>query len=241
MILLTGMRYPTHLMCALTATETSGGCQDDSVMKVIVYPSPVADFSANSYNQCFPGHQYILTNNSAIYSGAMQYLWRFGDGVTDTAANPVYKYATYGKYTVKLNIDAAGGCKDSTSHDIELYPVPDADFSVQGVCQDLRVPVINRTTNISQSTVNYFWDFGDGHLDNAYTPSYAYTTPGNYTVTLRVSTAQCPVSFNSTSKQVAIERQITGITYPDKDAAFNFAEPFTGQEYRYKNYLDAGK
>lgn len=215
---------PDTFSVRLIATETNGGCWDDSVMQVIVHPSPVADFTANSYNQCFPGHDYILTNNSTIYSGAMQYLWTFGDGTSDNVQNPTHKYARYGNYTIKLLIDAAGGCSDSVSRNVEIYPVPDADFSVQSICQDLRVPVINRTTNISNSTVNYFWDFGNGHLDNVYTPVYAYTTPGKYTITLRVSTAQCPVSFNSISRDVVIERAITGITYPDKDAAYNYNE-----------------
>lgn len=208
----------------LTATETNGGCYDDSVIQVVVHPSPTAGFTANSYNQCFPGHNFILQNNSAVFSGTMKYYWTFGDGLSDTLLNPSHIYNTYGKYTIKLLVDAGGVCKDSMSKNVELYPVPQPDFTVQGVCQDLRVPVINRTTNISNSTVNYFWDFGDGHLDNVYTPAYAYTTPGNYTITLRVSTAQCPVNFNSISKDVTVEKTIPGITYPDKDAAYNYNE-----------------
>jgi gliding motility-associated-like protein len=210
----------------LTATETNGGCSDDSVMQVVVHPSPIADFNANSYNQCFPGHNYLLTNNSSIYAGTMKYLWTFGDNKSDTVAQPSHIYSTYGKYTIKLLINApAGGCADSLSKDVELFPVPEADFSVRSVCQDIRVPVINRTFNNSTSTVNYYWDFGNGHLDNSHTPVYSYTQPGPYTITLKVSTAQCPVSFNTKSVIADIERQIPGITYPDKDAAFNYAEP----------------
>jgi gliding motility-associated-like protein len=216
---------PDTFLVRLTATETNGGCADDSVMQIVVHPSPVADFSANNYNQCFPGHNFIFTNNSSIYAGVMKYLWTYGDGKSDTAFQPSHIYSTFGKYTIKLLINTpAGGCTDSLLKDVELYPVPDADFSVRGVCQDIRVPVINRTFNNSNSTVNYYWDFGDGHLDNAYTPAYNYTQPGPYIITLKVSTAQCPVSFNSKSVNVDIERMIPGITYPDKDAAFNYAE-----------------
>ena len=200
----------------------NGGCTDDSTLQVVVNPSPVADFSANNYNQCFPGHNYILTNNSSIFSGAMQYLWSFGDGMYDTVPSPSHIYKKYGNYTIKLLADFGGACQDSISKNIEIYPVPQPDFSVQSVCQDLRVPVINRTTNISNSTVNYFWDFGNGHLDNAYTPMYTYTQPGNYSITLSVSTAQCPTSFNAVTKSVVVEQAIPGITYPDKDAAYNF-------------------
>ncbi len=219
-----GYTIPDTFNVRLTATAISGGCADDSIMQVVVHPSPVASFIFNSNPQCFPGHQFVMANNSSIYSGTVQYAWSFGDGITDTAANPIHKYGTYGKYTVKLNIDAAGGCKDSLAKPIEIFAVPDADFSVQSVCENLRIPVINRTTNNSNSTVNYFWDFGNGHLDNVYTPVYTYTTPGSYALTLRVSTAQCPVSFNSITKSVVIERLIPGITYPEKDAAYNYNE-----------------
>jgi len=209
----------------LTAMETNGGCTDDTVMTVIVHSSPVADFSANSYTQCFPGHNFVLTNNSTIYNGNMQYYWTFGDGLSDTIPNPSHIYNRYGKYTIKLALDAAGGCKDSLSKDIEIYPVPDADFSVTGVCENVRVPVINRVTNISSSSVNYYWDFGNGYLDNNKTPQYSYPAAGRYTITLKVSTAQCPVSFNSKSMDVLVDAPVKGIVYPDKDAAFNYNEP----------------
>ncbi len=208
----------------LTAKENNGGCSDDSTMQVVVNPSPIADFTANNYTQCFPGHNFILQNNSTVFSGSLTHYWTFGDGLSDTATNPSHIYKTYGPYTIKLVTDYGGLCKDSISKNVEIYPVPAADFSVQSsVCQDLRVPIINRTTNISNSTVNYFWDFGNGHLDNAYTPVYTYTTAGNYTITLKVSTAQCPVSFNTISKTVSIEPKIAGITYPDKTAFYNYA------------------
>lgn len=214
----------------LTATAANGGCTDDSIMQVIVNPSPVADFSINNSMQCFPGHRYVVTNNSSILNGNMQYFWAFGDGLSETIANPNHTYITHGKYTISLRVDATGGCKDSLSKNIEIYPVPDADFSVQPVCENLRVPVINRTTNISTSTVNYLWDFGDGHLDNTATPIYSYPAAGRYTIKLTVSTAQCPVSFKLKSINVIIDAQAKGITYPVKDAAFNFNEPLQARQ-----------
>ena len=46
--------------------------------------------------------------------------------------------------------------------------------------------------------------------------------PGNYSITSYVGTAQCPTSFNAVTKTVVVEQAIPGITYPDKDAAYNF-------------------
>lgn len=45
---------------------------------------------------------------------ADSYAWEFGDGATDTAANPVHVYAEFGTYTVKLTATNAGGSKTFT-------------------------------------------------------------------------------------------------------------------------------
>jgi gliding motility-associated-like protein len=215
---------PGTYLVKLTAKETNGGCTDDSTFTVVVDPSPVAGFSVNANPQCFPGHQFVFTNNSSIYAGTMQYSWDLGDGITKTSADVTYKYAKAGNYTVKLLLDAVGGCKDSAYKDIIVHPVPSADFTVLPVCVNLPVPVYNRTFNNTNSTVNYLWDFGDGHTDNVKTPQYSYPVAGNYLLTLSVSTAQCPVSFDTKTVKVTIEDQVKGIVYPDKDAAFNYPE-----------------
>lgn len=219
---------PGTYTITLTATAP-GGCGNDSSFTVTVYPSPIAGFGINNNPQCFPGHQFVLTNNSTIYSGAMQYNWNMGDGTINTTTNVNYKYANAGSYTVKLLVDAAGGCKDSTLLDVIVHPVPSADFSIETVCENLRVPVYNRTFNNTTSTVNYFWDFGNGHLDNTKTPTYSYPVGGKYSVSLSVSTAQCPVSFDTKIIDVTIDVPEKGIVYTDKDAAFNFPEPLTAR------------
>jgi gliding motility-associated-like protein len=208
----------------LIAKETNGACIDDSVITVKVDPSPVAAFSVNTNPQCFPGHQFVFTNASIIYAGAMQYTWNMGDGNIKNSADVTYAYTKAGNYTVKLLLDAAGGCKDSAYKDIIVHPVPAADFSIQNICVNLQVLLNNRTLNNTASTVNYLWDFGNGHMDNIKSPVYSYPLAGTYPVTLSVSTVQCPSSFNTKTTNVVIDAVTKGITYPVKDAAFNFPE-----------------
>lgn len=43
-------------------------------------------------------------------------------------------------------------------------------------------------TNCSENAESYAWDFGDGNLSNEESPTHAFTSPGNFTVTL-VTTA----------------------------------------------------
>lgn len=203
----------------------SAGCTDDTTFQVTVQDGPAAAFTANNYGQCLPGNQFILQNNSTVASGTLNYLWSFGDGNTTTVKDPVHTYSSYGRFNIKLLVDAGGVCFDSVTKPFDVFMVPQPDFSVQPVCQDLRVPVINRTSNITNAAINYIWDFGNGHIDNVTTPVYSYSNPGVYTITLTASIPQCPAVVNSISKNVVIERRIIGISYPDKDAAYNFNEP----------------
>jgi gliding motility-associated-like protein len=216
---------PGTYLVKLTARETTGGCTDDSTFPVIVHQSPVPAFGINNVIQCFPGHQFLYTNGSSILSDTLLYVWSMGDGINKTTKDVTYNYTQAGNYNVKLVVNTPFGCKDSVVKIILIHPVPDADFTIKPVCENLELPIINRTFNNSSSTVNYLWDFGNGHLDNVRSPVYAYPAAGTYPVTLSVSTAQCPVSFTTKTIEVTIQDQLPGIVYPDKDAAFNFNEP----------------
>ena len=217
---------PGNYSVKLTATASTGGCVDDSSITITVNPSPNAVFSINNNVQCFPMHVFNLSNSSTITTGGIQYRWDFGDGKSDTATFLNYTYNTAGNYTIKLITTAAiGGCKDSMNRNVMVHPTPVADFTIRQVCENLLVPVINRTINNTSSSINYLWDFGNGYTDNVKTPSYSYPFAGTYPVKLVVSTQQCPVSFDTKTINVTIDAAAPGIRYPLKDAAFNFPEP----------------
>ncbi|MBP6025270.1 PKD domain-containing protein [Ferruginibacter sp.] len=216
---------PGTYVVKLTAMETNGGCTDDSSYTVIVNQSPIADFTINNNTQCFPGHQFLLTNGTTILSDTLLYTWTMGDGVINTAKDINYSYVKDGSYTIKLVAATLFGCQDSIVRNVTVHPTPRADFTIRPVCENLQVPIINRTFNNTQSTINYLWDFGNGHLDNVKSPVYSYAVAGTYAVKLIVSTVQCPVSFDTATHTVTIDAAANGIVYADKDAAFNFPEP----------------
>ena len=72
---------------------------------VTVKPSPITDFSYT-----VDSLDIVFTNNS---SGAISYLWNFGDGSTDTLTNPTHHYTAAGTYPVKLITTGSNGCSDS--------------------------------------------------------------------------------------------------------------------------------
>lgn len=214
----------------LTATA-NGGCTDDSLLNIIVNPSPNAAFTINNDVQCFPGHVFNITNNSTITAGAIQYNWSFGDGQFDTAQTLNYTYTTAGNYGIKLITTAGtGGCKDSVSRNVVVHATPAADFTIRSVCENLLVPVVNRTLNNTSSAIDYLWNFGNGQTDTVKTPVYSYPAAATYPVTLTVSTKQCPLSPDKKTINVTIDAVVPGIRYPVKDAAFNFPEPLQARQ-----------
>jgi len=60
------------------------------------------------------------------------YLWDFGDGATDTSANPIHAYSKAGTYTVKLTIIDDKGAKSTESTTVTVTEVP-TPIAVKGV------------------------------------------------------------------------------------------------------------
>src|SRR5690606_23287344 len=96
---------------------------------ITVYPLPVPAFSVDSSTIC-TGDSVTFTNTS---TGAVSYVYDFGDGNTLTIASGAqvrYAYSDSGTYTVKLYSYSDRSCVDSTTLSITVRPRPLAQFTV---------------------------------------------------------------------------------------------------------------
>lgn len=186
---------PTHTYTAsgtysvaLNVVASPGGCSSTVVQTVTVYPQPVASFSATS----------VCINNSTQFTdlssgGATSWNWNFGDGNNSVLQNPSHTYAAPGNYTVTLMvISSPGGCANTISQVVTVYPLPTANFSATTVC--VNAPS-TQFTDLSAGASSWNWNFGDpasGPLNTSIqqNPSHAYTGAGNYLVTLIVTNGQ---------------------------------------------------
>ncbi len=216
--------------------STNAGCSlPTRTEHVDVYATPVAGFNENSPGLCFTGHQFVLTNTSNVaFGNPLQYTWTLGDGSPAQNTQDVnYSYATPGNFTVKLVALGDGGCADSISKLLAVYPSPKADFAAQPVCMNLQVPIANRTINNSTSTINYLWDFGNGVTSTDKNPVYAYPAAGIYAIKLSVSTAQCPNTVDTKTININVDAPARGITYPVVNAVTNFPEKLSSRNFGY--------
>ena len=122
--------------------------------------------------------------------------WDFGDGggFTATGPLPTHSYGAKGRYEIRLASEDGRGCKDTTTH---LIDVGSINAAIKSAGQDYLCDQIvqffdSSYFDIGASTdfiTDYYWDFGDftttSILQN---PFHYYSTNGNFILTLAVKT-----------------------------------------------------
>ena len=107
---------PGYYTVGLTTTDANG-CTNSISYPNLIYVEgyPVADFTASEYtlNNLLIETEVEFTNQS---SGAVTYLWEFGDGGMSIDADPSHFFETElaGSYTVMLVAYSGLGCADTT-------------------------------------------------------------------------------------------------------------------------------
>ncbi|MEL6191098.1 MAG: PKD domain-containing protein [Bacteroidota bacterium] len=179
---------------SLVVTDVNG-CQDSvNRTSYIRLSHPQADFSFN-VNQVCPNEPIgvTFTDQSVPDTTIATWNWDFGDGNTSTSQNPSHSYTTPGFYTITLVVTNVLGCSDThvITNAIEVLNPPTTSFTVSdnADCVPFGVSFTQTAVAGDAAIVNWVWDFGDGTGSLLQNPSYVYTTPGVYTVTLTTTDA----------------------------------------------------
>ncbi len=187
---------PTHMYTApgiydvtLVVSGPVGVDTLTSVGFVTVADLPTADFSPAATSGTAP---FAVSFTDLSSPGVLSWAWDFGDGATDSIANPVHTFTAPGVYTVSLLVIGTCGIDTLTAPDL-ITVVPDtatvvADFSVETVagCEPLEVAFTDLSTG---NITGWAWDFGDSATDTVANPVHTYADPGVYDVRLTVSGA----------------------------------------------------
>lgn len=196
-IIINNPQQGQQVSCTITSIT---GCV--ATLNTVLSPSStIADFVVT--NNCMGNATFT---DSSIYNNgsAGPHFWDFGDGATDTSANPVHAYANPGTYNITLIAENDIGCSDTITQPVTIYPAAIAAFTYNNACEGSVVTFTDQST-ISQGALNQWnWDLGNN------TPplltqngSYVYPDTGMYNVTLIVSAnGQCP---DTLTQQVSIK------------------------------------
>jgi gliding motility-associated-like protein len=86
------------------------GCADTPTRVIRVFPKPSAFFKADPLTVFVPNQATQCYNLS---TGAVSYVWNFGDGGTATSFEPSHSYIRAGEYQITLIATSDHGCKDT--------------------------------------------------------------------------------------------------------------------------------
>ncbi len=124
-------------------------------------------------------------DNDAIVS----WNWDFGNGAASNLQNPSYAYSQNGTYNVVLTASDGYNNNAATTQAVIADTNPFANFSISLNPVDVNIDV--NFTDLSTAydvPLTYSWNFGDSNgTSNVQNPVYAYSTSGNFSVTLTVT------------------------------------------------------
>ena len=142
--------------------QTQNGCRDTvtktSVIKVV--QRPLIDIGGDSI---------VCVNSSLIHSGiflqpdtsVVTWLWNFPNGNTSTQQNPsAQTYNTVGNFIITTIATNSSGCKDTTTQNIYVNPLPVVTMPGQMTVQN-GFPVTIPAT-YSPNTISWIWSPSQG-------------------------------------------------------------------------------
>ncbi|MEQ1733093.1 MAG: PKD domain-containing protein [Bacteroidia bacterium] len=225
--------------------ENSLGCKDTVVKTLYVHDVPKTLMSGVSkclYKSALTTGLVLVASDSLLFGSTAsiapsdtltKYEWDFEkDGVIDlTKLDSTQKltqnhlYTAASNYWVKLKLSTAY-CSKTDSININIYPNPTADITVQNVCADSAIQITDISTLsnalaspiVPAPTINLLaFDFGDGTapFSTPYPPSlpirHQYLAPGKYAIRHVVRTSNTCYAVNMLD---------TALVYPEPIADF---------------------
>ena len=137
------LQNPTIPNCTMAdggvymCTVNVGGQSTFSTTEVVVYPNPVANFTATTVCQGQTTQFTSTSTTNPTGSGGVyqitSYTWDFGDGQTGTGPNPSHTYAQGGDYQVTLTVSTGNGlCTDQITMAVHVIPPLNVQITVDG-------------------------------------------------------------------------------------------------------------
>jgi len=174
----------------------------------------------------------ICVNDTAFFTSNApsnsQIIWDFGNGQTDSVANPFVIYTSPGQYLVTAEVSDASGCNYNFEVRVEVSTYPNVSFTVADTTLGCSVPFPVDFINTTVGASSYFWTLGDGTISTLKDPSHIYTSPDSFTVVLiATGPTGCKAQIHP-KDYIKIQRVETGF----------FAEPRLGCAPLQVNFQD---
>ncbi|MCC7297445.1 MAG: PKD domain-containing protein, partial [Bacteroidia bacterium] len=171
--------------------KSNKNCIDTATQKIRIWEMPKPGIAANDSGQCLLGNQFKFFNLSTYSKNNLSWNWNYGNGQKDTSKNPVFSYNKDSIYTVQLTAISTNNCKDTAALQVEVFPMPIANFLVNDSAQCLTNNQFNFTnlSTVKKGVLGYRWKFGDGDSSTALSPGHTFKKEGTYSINLIVKSS----------------------------------------------------
>jgi PKD repeat protein len=151
------------------------------------------------------------------------HVWDMGDGTVLMGTNISHTYAEPGRYTVSLNVTDDSTVANNMASDTlqvrvnappaPIFTIPERPMSVSEAAE-----LSAAASGDADGTIlSYMWDFGDGATGEGPDVSYAWTTPGVYSVALTVTDDSGTASATqSITQQIVVDAAPVANAGPDQ-------------------------
>lgn len=215
----TSFSYPITGTFNTAVIVTAGICSDTAIVPVTVSVPPTVSF-LYPVQVCEGQTVNLNASGSTVPAPGtiLSYDWDYGnDGSVDVSgANPAVStvFSAQGVVPVKLTVVSGAGCQASLIHNVNVFDIPEADFSFNNAC----IGALSAFQNLSGGTATqYAWDFAGLGTATGQTPSFGFPGAGLYVVTMVAGNAG--VCYDTAQHTVEIKNTVA--------ADFSFNEPCT--------------
>jgi gliding motility-associated-like protein len=213
--------------------ETNQGCRDTATKKVIVHPSPKANFSFNDSVQCFNEQMLVADNLSLVARDSIvESKWIVNSDTVLSKDIVNYTFNKYGSYPIKLIVTTKNNCRDTSTSYFILHPSPIAKFTLDDSahCFNTQSLVARSSSLVASDTITETkWILNSDTILAIEITNYQFTQPGTYPIQLIVTTSNhC---FDTLTKTFAL--------FPNPLADFSVndsAQCFNEQNFQVTNH-----
>jgi len=185
---------PGTYTARLTVTDDSGVANQTHSDEVVIFVNapPVAR-STQPTRPIAVGEiaEFDASASEDLDGTILSYTWQFGDGAIGEGPVVDYAYAAPGVYPVTLTVtddSATGSDTHEITFDVTVSAAPIADIGPDRVVTESVVAFDGGRSSDADGVITlYEWDFGDGATATGERVRHAYSEPGVYEVSLRVT------------------------------------------------------
>jgi len=192
----------TTIDYTVSVNDNCGTPAADTNFVLTINPKPVLTITPAVTSGCQPLEVSFSGNSSTT---PVQCYWNFGNNSTSYICSPTYVFAEDGNYSISYNVTDINGCTNFTTSSVTVFPVPNAVFMANPQPTTIIDPEVTFIDITDGNIVNQTWFFNDslGTYSGLASPSYIYSAPGEYLVTLAVQTDKGCV--DTVSQPIVIE------------------------------------